>query len=466
MRVDNPSFVGRARSYLTAFSSTPPDSNAAETERNDTPKLSALRKARNHRLADYGFLLGICGLLLVVGLVMVLSASTVLSLRSTGSSYTLFLRQIMFAGVGICVLVFLSRMPVLFFRRIALIALIASGSMLIMVLVPGIGKSVNGQTNWISLGGPFQVQPSEFAKYALVLWLALVLSRTHDRVDNWRTLLIPIAPVSGCFLFLILAEGDLGTCMVIMPMIAGMLLVAGAPKRLFGWLGGGVLLLILMMSVAAPYRMARFATWLDPAANADGAGYQVIHGQFALATGGWWGVGLGASREKWGFLPEAQTDFIMSVIGEELGLVGTLSILGLFAALAVVIFQISQRTDDLFVNLAATGFGVWIILQAIINIGAVLGLLPITGLPLPLVSYGGSSLLATLMAIGTLLAFARAQRGAQELLTERSNAKKVADARRTHRRPTRRASRGQDGATRPERRNAKHIDLTDPQDER
>ncbi|MEI8080586.1 MAG: FtsW/RodA/SpoVE family cell cycle protein, partial [Actinomycetes bacterium] len=190
--------------------------------------------------------------------------------------------------------------------------------------------------------------------------------------------------------------------------------------------------------------------------------YQVIHGQYALATGGWWGVGLGASREKWGFLPEAQTDFIMSVIGEELGLVGTLSILGLFAALAVVIFHISQRTDDLFVRLAATGFGMWIVVQAIINIGTVLGLLPVTGLPLPLVSYGGSSLLFTLMAVGTLLAFARNQPAAREFLLERSEAKRSADARRTRRRPTRRARSGRDAEQRRSSTTTSKIDLSDP----
>ncbi|MEI6623144.1 MAG: putative peptidoglycan glycosyltransferase FtsW, partial [Actinomycetes bacterium] len=329
-------------------------------------------------------------------------------------------------------------------------------------LVPGIGTKVNGQTNWLSLGGPFQLQPSEFAKYALILWIAQVLSSRSDRVDSWRTLLLPIAPVSGVFLFLILAEGDLGTCLVIMPIITGMLLVGGAPKKLFGWIGISAVAVVLLMSIAAPYRLARFSSWLDPGAAADGAGYQVIHGQYALATGGWWGVGLGASREKWGFLPEAQTDFIFSVIGEELGLVGTLSILGLFVALAVVIFHIAQRTDDLFVRLATTGFGVWIVAQAIINIGTVLGLLPVTGLPLPLVSYGGSSLMFTLMAIGTLLAFARTQPAAREFLLERSNAKKSADARRTRRRPTRRPRSSERNEQRRSPKATGKIDLTDP----
>lgn len=387
-------------------------------------KLFSLGKAMKHPLADYGFLLGAVMLLIVVGLIMVLSASTVFSFRSTGSSYTLFIRQAMFAVLGIIAMFVLSRMPINFFRRMATPALIASVITLLLVLVPGIGVSVNGQRNWISLGGPFRLQPSEFAKFALILWVADLLCRRRDKVEGWKSLLMPLAPVAGAVVFLILMEGDLGTTLVIMPIVAAILLIAGAPMKLFGWMGGAVLALIGLMSVTTPYRLQRFATWLDPASDPTGAGWQVIHGQYALATGGWWGVGLGASREKWGFLPEAQTDFILAVIGEELGLVGTISVLTLFAVVAIVIAQIAMRTGDEFVRLATTGVGIWVVMQALINIGAVLGALPITGLPLPLVSYGGSSLTFTLMAVGMLLAFARAQPKAQAFLAQRGGAKK------------------------------------------
>lgn len=409
-------------------------------------KLFTVGRALKHPLADYGFLLGATLLLLIVGLIMVMSASTVVSYRTTGSSYTLFLRQLLFAVLGLAAMLALSRMPVSFFRRMAYPAIVVAFVALVLVLVPGIGVEVNGQRNWISLGGPFRLQPSEFAKLALIIWVANLLARRRDRVTGWKSLLIPLAPVSGALLFLILMEGDLGTTLVMMPMIAAMLLVAGAPKKLFAWMGGSIVVLIGLLSITTPYRLQRFATWLDPASDPDGTGWQVLHGQYALATGGWWGVGLGASREKWGFLPEAQTDFILAVIGEEVGLVGTLSVLALFVVIALVITQIAMRTDDEFVRLATTGVGIWIVAQALINIGAVVGALPITGLPLPLVSYGGSSLTFTLMAVGMLLAFARAQPEASALLTTRKAARK-AGGRRALKKQTRQRSERETGAT-------------------
>ena len=409
-------------------------------------KLFSLGRALKHPLADYGFLLGATLLLLIVGLIMVMSASTVVSYRTTGSSYTLFLRQLLFAVLGLAAMLTLSRMPVSFFRRMAYPAIVVAFVALVLVLVPGIGVEVNGQRNWISLGGPFRLQPSEFAKLALIIWVANLLARRRDRVTGWKSLLIPLAPVAGALLFLILMEGDLGTTLVMMPMIAAMLLVAGAPKKLFAWMGGSIVVLIGLLSITTPYRLQRFATWLDPASDPDGTGWQVLHGQYALATGGWWGVGLGASREKWGFLPEAQTDFILAVIGEEVGLVGTLSVLALFVVIALVITQIAMRTDDEFVRLATTGVGIWIVAQALINIGAVVGALPITGLPLPLVSYGGSSLTFTLMAVGMLLAFARAQPEASALLTTRKAARK-AGGRRALKKQTRQRSERETAAT-------------------
>jgi len=363
-------------------------------------------------------------LLLIVGLVMVLSASTVVSYRGTGSSYTLFFRQLMFACIGFAAMMIMSRMPVAFFRRVAPLLMVIAFIALLLVLVPGIGVEVNGQRNWINLGGPFRLQPSEFAKFALVVWTADLIARRRDTVDGWRSLLIPLAPVAGSMILLILLEGDLGTTLVMMPAVAAILLVAGAPMKLFAWMGAAVGSMIALMSITTPYRLQRFATWLDPAADPDGAGWQVLHGQYALATGGWWGVGLGASREKWGFLPEAQTDFILAVIGEELGLMGTLSVLMLFVIIAYVIWQIASKAETDFVRLATVGIGIWIIAQALINVGAVVGALPITGLPLPLVSYGGSSLTFTMMAIGMLLAFARSQPGAQEFLATRKAAKR------------------------------------------
>ena len=420
--------------------------------RSDRPRSRwSLRRTFDHPLANYGFLLGGTMLLLLIGLVMVLSASTVVSFRGTGSSYTLFWRQTMFAGIGFAAMFILSRRKPEFFSRMATPAMVIAFLMLLLVLVPGIGVEVNGQRNWISLGGPFRLQPSEFAKFALIIWTADLIARRHDRIDGWRSLLFPLAPVAGALLFLVLMEGDLGTTLVMMPIIAAILLVAGAPARLFGVMGAAVVSLIVFMSITTPYRLQRFASWLDPASDPDGTGWQVLHGQYALATGGWWGVGLGASREKWGFLPEAQTDFILAVIGEELGLVGTLSVLFLFAVVAVAIISVAMRTDNEFIRLATVGVGIWIVAQALINIGAVVGALPITGLPLPLVSYGGSSLTFTLMAVGMLLSFARAQPDAVAFLSTRKAGRGMRKPRRrnrtdrsveTRRRSKRRSSAG------------------------
>ncbi|HAM23010.1 MAG TPA: hypothetical protein DCQ04_12215, partial [Actinobacteria bacterium] len=246
-------------------------------------KLFSLGRALKHPLADYGFLLGATLLLLIVGLIMVMSASTVVSYRTTGSSYTLFLRQLLFAVLGLAAMLTLSRMPVSFFRRMAYPAIVVAFVALVLVLVPGIGVEVNGQRNWISLGGPFRLQPSEFAKLALIIWVANLLAKRRDRVTGWKSLLIPLAPVAGALLFLILMEGDLGTTLVMMPMIAAMLLVAGAPKKLFAWMGGSIVVLIGLLSITTPYRLQRFATWLDPASDPDGTGWQVLHGQYALA---------------------------------------------------------------------------------------------------------------------------------------------------------------------------------------
>lgn len=397
--------------------------NPERAERRPTI-LRSVRGALSHPLADYGFLMGTTLALVAIGLIMVMSASTVLSLKENNSSYTLASRQFLFAGIGLISMLAVSRLPVNFFRRMAYPVLIVSFLLLVAVLVPGIGETVNGQRNWIQIGGPFRLQPSEIAKLALVVWVADLLARRYRRVSGWRTLLLPLLPVTGAFVLLILMEGDLGTCLVVMPVIALLLVVAGAPMRLFGWLGAGGLSVIALMSVTTPYRFQRFRTWLDPANDPMGAGWQVMHGQFALATGGWWGVGLGASREKWGFLPEAHTDFILAVLGEELGLVGTLSVIALFIVFTVVAARISLRSPSLFVRFAAAGVGIWVSSQALINIGAVLGALPITGLPLPLISYGGSSLTITLLAVGMLLAFARQEPRAAAFLSSKRVARR------------------------------------------
>ncbi len=373
----------------------------------------------DHPMADYTLLLSATLVLLCLGLVMVLSASSVESFAAGGSSFSQVEKQAMFAAVGLVAMIWISRRPVAFFYRVAPLLLGLSFLLLVLVLVPGIGINVGGQQNWIGLPGGFSLQPSEIGKLALILWCARILTQRQDRLTDWKELTLPLIPVSVGMVGLVLLEGDVGTALVIMPIIAMMLFMSGVPLRFFGVLGAAGLGVIALMALTEGYRMQRFQTWLNPESDPTGAGWQIIHGHMALATGGWWGVGLGASREKWGNLPEAHNDFIFAIIGEELGLMGTLSVLALFGLLGLIAVRIARRTDQIFIKLATMGIVAWIFTQALINIGAVIGVMPITGVPLPLVSYGGSSLVLVLSAIGVLLAFARNEPQAAELLRQK-----------------------------------------------
>ena len=373
-----------------------------------------------HPLSTYYLIIGSALLLLGLGLVMVLSASSIESVRVFGSPYTLVQRQALFAVAGVIAMYFAARTSIEFWRAFAWPLLLGSLALLILVLF--IGVEVAGQRNWIDIIGPFRLQPSEFAKLALVVWGADVLTRRRDLIPTWNTMLIPVVPVAGVMMILVLLEGDFGNTLMLAAIMAGMLFAAGVPVRFFAALAAIGALGVFLLTLAAPYRMERFTSWLDPSADRLGYGWQITQGQYALGTGGLWGVGLGASREKWGSLPEAHTDFIFPVIGEELGLVGTLSVLALFGPLAFAVFRLSRSTQDPFVRMASAGVGAWIVVQAVVNIGGVLGLLPITGVPLPLVSYGGSSLVPTLTALGMVLAFARNEPGARRALRRRSTA--------------------------------------------
>lgn len=368
---------------------------------------SARRFISQHPLGLFHLLLGATVLLLALGLVMVMSASSIVSLRLHDSVYTLAQRQALFAVVGLTAMVIASRFPVRLWRGFAWPTLVVAFALLIAVLL--IGVEVSGQKNWIDIIGPFRLQPSEIAKFAVVLWAADLLARKEQLLDRWSHLLVPLLPVTFVMLGLVLLQGDVGNTIILAAIVGGILFAAGAPMRLFFVLGAIALAGIAALSYAAPYRLNRFRSWLDPGADRLGDGWQLIQGQYALGTGGWWGVGLGASREKWGSLPEAHTDFIFSVIGEELGLVGTLMVLTLFGVIAFVAFRLVQTSTDTFIRLASAGMGTWIIVQAVVNIGAVLGLLPITGVSLPLVSYGGSSLVPLLVSLGMLMSFARAE---------------------------------------------------------
>ncbi|MDA3021317.1 MAG: putative lipid II flippase FtsW [Actinomycetota bacterium] len=387
----------------------------------ETRRLSGqIKLILDHPLSTCYLLIGASLLLLILGLVMVLSASSIESYRVFGSAYTFAQRQAMFAVIGVIGMIFAARTSTQFWRAISWYLFAGSLALLIAVLI--VGVEVAGQRNWIELFGPFRLQPSEFAKFALIVWGADLLTRKGRLLNNWKHLLVPLLPVAGLMMILVLLEGDFGNAFVLAAITSGMLFAIGAPMRLFAIFTVLGAVSMWLLTITAPYRMDRFTSWLNPGNDRLGVDWQVTQGQYALGTGGFWGVGLGASREKWGSLPEAHTDFIFPVIGEELGLVGTFAVLGLFVILAFAIFRLSRTTSDSFVRAAAAGVGSWILVQAVLNIGSVLGLLPITGVPLPLVSYGGSSLLPMLVAIGMLLAFARQEPAARTALRRKSTA--------------------------------------------
>jgi len=362
-------------------------------------------------LASYYLLVGATALLVCFGLVMVWSSSYV---ESTKVSFAIVEKQALWVGLGLPLLIVASRAPVRAFRLLAYPALVGSTVLLVAVLVPGLGVSANGATRWLDFGGPFTIQPSEFAKLGLLLWGADLLARKHRHrtFDSYRHILIPLAPVAVVVLALIEKEHDLGTSMVIITIVLALLWFAGAPGRLFGLVTIGVGIGVTLLTITKPWRMQRLLDFSHPFKDLQHSGWQGGQGIYALGSGGWWGVGLGGSREKWGYLPEAHSDFIFAIIGEELGLVGTIAVLLLFAVLAYAGIRVAQRSRDMFSRLAASAVVAWLMVQALVNIGAVIGLLPITGIPLPLISAGGSSLILTMFALGMLMSLARHEPGA------------------------------------------------------
>ncbi|GAA2225621.1 MULTISPECIES: putative lipid II flippase FtsW [Kitasatospora] len=374
-------------------------------------------------LTPYYLILGSTLLLMVLGLVMVFSSSQILVMQRHLPITFFFRKQLIAALLGVVLAVLLARMPAKLQRRLVYPLLICVIGALVLVAIPGIGMEVNGNRNWINLGF-FQIQPSEFAKLALVLWGADLLARKQKGklLDQWKHLLVPLVPGTVLLMLLIMLGGDMGTTMILIAMLFGLLWMVGAPLRLFGATLGIAVVACTALVITVPHRLDRLAcvgvTSPPPDSNVDC--YQALHGLYAFAAGGPFGSGLGAGVEKWGQLPEAHTDFIFAATGEELGLVGTLSVLGLFAALGYAGIRVALGTKDPFVRYAAGAATTWIMAQAMINLGSALGLLPIAGVPLPLFSYGGSAMLSAMCAIGVLLCFARNTPGAKAALAARS----------------------------------------------
>jgi len=374
-----------------------------------------VRRTLERPLASYQLILGTSGLLLGLGLIMVLSASSVWSQEQLDSHdmFGVFKKQFVFALLGLAAGFVAARLPLNVLRRLITPALAVIVALIIATYTP-LGMEINGNRNWLHLGPGLQVQPSEFAKLAVVLWIANLYARRPP--TSPRQMILPMVPVTAAVAGLVVGQDDLGTALVLFAVIVGMLWVAGLPARYMGVVLAGLGVVCIYFVATAPHRVARLLTFLDPSSDPDKTGYQAIHAFMGFARGGFWGVGLGGSRQKWGSLPEAHTDFILAIIGEELGLFGSLVVLLLFALFAVAGIRVAMRTKDAFVRCAAAGIVIWILSQAMINMGMVLGLLPVVGIPLPLISAGGSSLFATLVACGILLNCAPTEPGARAAL--------------------------------------------------
>ncbi len=389
---------------------------SATTDRRSPAIVEAARRTLERPLASYQLVLGSAALLLGLGLIMVLSASSIYALRNYDNSFAIVERQLIFAVLGVGGAIVAARIPLKLLRKLILPFLLVSVGLILATFIPGVGVEVHGNRNWLPLAGGFQLQPSEFAKLALVLWIADLYARRQKYLSTPRYVLTPMVPIAGAVAALVVGQHDLGTALVLFALIGGMLWVAGLPAKQMSAVVAGIFVVLVFFVATAPHRVARLFNFTNPQADPDNAGFQAIHGMMALARGGFWGVGLGGSRQKWGSLPEAHTDFILAVIGEELGLLGTLVVLVLFIVLAFAGIRIASRTNDPFVRYTAAGITIWIMSQAVINIGMVLGLLPVIGIPLPLISYGGSSLLVSLVAMGVLLNCAKTEPGAQRAL--------------------------------------------------
>jgi cell division protein FtsW len=348
-------------------------------------------------------LAGLTGFLVVFGLVMVLSSSSIDSLVANRDAYYIFSRQFLYALIGLALMLVIASLPVSFIRnRVGLVLMIGFG---LQLAVPFIGISVNGNTNWLSIAG-FTLQPSEFLKLALIMYMGWFISNREFEMDNPQRVLYPLLAVGSGAVLLVMFGRDLGTAVIFSFIIFGTLLMAGAPGKILGRVALLAIGLAAVATATSASRMARITAWLNPgSASSDAFNWQFEHGTWALAAGGVFGVGLGNSKMKWSWIPEVENDFIFAVIGEELGLVGAMVVIGMFALLIASLIRIMLRAQSTFARVTTLGVVIWILSQSAVNIAVVLGVLPVLGVPLPLISAGGSSLIATLAGIGLVLAF-------------------------------------------------------------
>jgi len=383
-------------------------------------RIGSWRALLDRPLTSYYLVLGITVLLLGLGLVMVQSTASVADLSAGLSPYSDFKKQLLGAAVGVPLMWMAARSSPRLFRAFAYPLLALSVVGLSLTLIRGVGVSENGAARWIAIGGQ-QIQPSELAKLALALWGADLLARKDKLglLTDWRHMLVPLMPGAAVLSLLVMTGDDLGTTFILLMIFLALLWVIGVPGRVFAGMLILILLAIGLMIVTQQYRLGRLTGFLGAQGSPTGPNMQRIQSQYAVGSGGVFGVGLGAGREKWGWVPESTDDFIFAIIGEELGLIGTLCVTFLYGGLAFAGLRIARRVPDTFARLAATAITVWIVLQAAVNIGVAIGVVPVVGVPLPLVSAGLSSLLVTLVALGMLMSFARIEPGAQQALAAR-----------------------------------------------
>ena len=360
---------------------------------------------------DTGWVLlaAVVAMLCTIGLMMVLSSSSVEGLRSYGGAWVFFQRQLLWVAVGSAVLVVAALFDYHRWRRTVTPLLGVSFVLLLLVLLPGVGITAGGSSRWLGTSS-FRIQPSELAKLAVLLFGADLLARRAGLVADFSSVMKPLLVIIGLIGALVMLQPDMGTTLLMVFIAFVLMFVGGVPLRPMAGLSAAAVVGSVFMAKAEAYRWERMSSFRDPFAHFEDAGYQVAQSLVALGTGQVGGVGLGASRAKWGYLPNAHTDFIFAIVGEELGLIGTLGVVALFVAFAVLGVRTALRAPDRFGTLVAAGVTAWVCGQAVVNMGAVTGLLPVTGVPLPFVSFGGSSLVVTMAATGILLNIARQAR--------------------------------------------------------
>jgi cell division protein FtsW len=347
--------------------------------------------------------------LLFFGLIMSASTTVSAALHTTdGAIWSQLTKEGMFLALSVPIFWLAVRMPPHVYRRLAYPALFLAFLSLVAVLIPHIGATINGAHRWIRLG-PLTIQPSEFAKVAILLWGADLLARKEQfkTLTTLRHVLVPLVPGFIGFIGLVMLEPDLGTSLCFFLLLLGLLWMVGLPLRYFGAAAGTVAGLVTLLAVTEPYRMERLTTFMHPFADQQGSGFHTVQGLYALSSGGIFGVGLGQGTSKFGWVPNANTDYVFAIVGEELGLLGCMVVLGLFAMFTYSAIRIALRSNDAFVRYVSSGAAVWIAGQALINIGYVTALLPVTGIPLPFISNGGTSLILTCGVLGMLVSFAR-----------------------------------------------------------